>query len=75
MKHLELFDVNGCFGFGAYEKPEFETTTNLLEHMDYLGIERALVWHYEARDTNPTSGNKRLLKELDALPANFAERV
>lgn len=75
MKHLELFDVNACFGRGAYEKPEFETASDIIENMDYLGIERSLVWHYEARDVNPTSGNKLLLSEIAALPANLADRL
>ncbi len=75
MKRLKLIDVNACFGFGAYKKPDFETVTDLIQHLDYLGIERSLVWHYEARDVNPTSGNKLLLKEINELPVDLQKRV
>ncbi|MHC4872529.1 MAG: amidohydrolase family protein [Planctomycetota bacterium] len=68
MNDMQLFDVNGCIGKGAYEKPEFPGLKELIAHMDYLGIERNLVWHYQARDTNPTWGNKKLLDEMAQCP-------
>ncbi len=59
-----FFNVNGCIGRGAYEKPEFPTAGSLVEHLDYLQIDRSLVWHVEARDLNPMRGNRRLLQEI-----------
>ncbi len=64
MKHLSLFNVNGKIGNSAYEESEFPDIRNLLVHMDYLGVDRSLVWHVEARDLNPTYGNRRLLHEI-----------
>jgi len=64
METMPLFDVNGSVGKGAYRKPAFPTPGDMVAHMDYLGIERALVWHLEARDANPTWGNKKLLSAL-----------
>jgi predicted TIM-barrel fold metal-dependent hydrolase len=36
--------------------------------MDYLGVDRSLVWHLQARDLNPTWGNRALLQEIDVDP-------
>lgn len=74
MKYLQLFDVNNSIGLGAYEKPEFPGIKELLAHMDYLGVEKSLVWHYEARDSNPTWGNRNLIAEIDSFP-NGSERL
>lgn len=74
MKNLQLFDVNASIGKGAYEVPDFPDAKSLIDHMDYLGIERTLVWHYEARDTNPTWGNKNLLQEISSS-SDFQKRL
>lgn len=62
MQTLSYFDINGRFGSGAYEKAEYPTARDLLAQMDYLGIDRALVWHILARDLAPVAGN-RILSE------------
>ena len=59
-----LFNVNGSIGSGAYETPDYPTAGDFLRHLDYLGIDRSLVWHVEARDFNPTLGNRRLLAAI-----------
>jgi predicted TIM-barrel fold metal-dependent hydrolase len=69
MDNLPLFNVNGSVGRGAYETPDFADVAEFLEHMDYLGIDRSLVWHVESRDLNPQWGNKRLLKEIEEAGA------
>ena len=51
-------------GRGAYETPEFPNAESLLKHLDYLGIDRALVSSAEAMDYSPVNGNKRLLESL-----------
>jgi predicted TIM-barrel fold metal-dependent hydrolase len=61
---MRLFNVNACVGRGAYEEPDYPDIKSLISHMDYLGIDRTLVSHTEARDVNPTWGNKRLLREI-----------
>lgn len=65
MKDLMLFDINGNIGRGAYEKPVFPDAQSLVRHLDYLDIDRSLVWHISARDLSPLPGNKQLLKEIE----------
>ena len=31
-------NINGKFGMGAYEKPDFPELSDLLAHMDRLGV-------------------------------------
>lgn len=64
MENTPLFNINGNVGLGAYETPEFPAVSDFVAHMDYLGVDRSLLWHVEARDMNPTWGNKRLLREI-----------
>ena len=66
MNTLPLFNINGAIGRGAYETSQFPTPESFLEHLDYLGIDRSLVWHVVARDLNPMIGNRRLLEEIAA---------
>jgi predicted TIM-barrel fold metal-dependent hydrolase len=42
--------------------------------MDRLGIDRSLVWSTQARDHHASIGNRRLLAELDAMPADQRRR-
>jgi predicted TIM-barrel fold metal-dependent hydrolase len=65
MNNTQLFNVNALIGNGAYEEAQFPTAKSLVEHLDYLGIDRSLVSHVEARDLNPTWGNRRLLGEIE----------
>ena len=65
MNAISRFNVNGHVGRGAYETPEFPFLNDFIHHLDYLGIDRSLVWHVEARDSNPVWGNRRLLEEID----------
>lgn len=64
MSTSTLFNVNGSIGSGAYETPDYATVGDFLRHLSYLGIDRSLVWHVEARDFNPTLGNRRLLSTI-----------
>ena len=73
MDTIPLFNVNGLIGRGAYENAEFPTAVSLVNHLDYLGIDCSLVTHVEARDLNPTWGNRRLLKEI--AESGCAERL
>ncbi len=66
MNKTLLFNINGSIGRGAYEKPDFPAAIDFIRHLDYLEIDRSLVWHVEARDLNPTWGNRRLLQEIEA---------
>ena len=69
MNNLTFFNVNGSIGRGAYEIPDYPTAHDFIEHLDYLGIDRSLLWHVQARDLNPMIGNKQLLKEISEAGA------
>lgn len=64
----EFFNANGSFGYTAAARPEFPSASDLLLHMDRLGIHRSLVYHLQARDQNADEGNEALLKEIEACP-------
>ena len=64
MNKVNFFNINGSIGCGAYDTPEYPTAEDFASHLDYLGVDRSLVWHIQARDFNPATGNKRLLQEI-----------
>jgi len=66
MQNLSLFDLNGDIGRGAIENTPFADTQALLDHMDYLGIERCLVSHVRGRELGATIGNRMLVEEIAA---------
>jgi len=63
-----FFNANGSFGYAAAAKPDFPRASDLLLHMDRLGIQRSIVYHLRARDQNVDIGNSALLKEIEACP-------
>lgn len=65
MENLSFFNINGSVGRGAYEVPDYAGINDFIAHLDYLGIDRSLLWHIAARDINPTLGNKLLLEEIE----------
>ncbi|MFA7158314.1 MAG: amidohydrolase family protein [Kiritimatiellia bacterium] len=73
MKDNVFFNVNGGVGRGVYEHSDFPDMESFIAHLDYLQIDRSLVWHVEARNINPSWGNRKLLAEIDA--GGFAERL
>ena len=73
MDNTQLFNVNALMGNGAYEEAQYPNAESLVEHLDYLGIDRSLVSHVEARDLNPTWGNRRLLTEIDE--SGYSDRL
>ncbi len=72
-KKMAFFNINGSIGSGAYEEAQFPTAESLVEHLDYLGIEKSLVWHIAARDIHPSYGNRRLLEEIES--AKLGDRL
>ena len=73
MKDNVFFNVNGSVGRGVYEHSDFPDMGSFIAHLDYLQIDRSLVWHVEARDINPSWGNRKLLAEIDS--GGHAERL
>ncbi len=64
-----FFDASKYLGPGFPERPDFPTPKGLLAHLDRLGIDRALVWHTEARGPHPMPGNEQLVREIAAAGA------
>ncbi len=62
---MNYFSTPLPLGFGAYAKPEFPTPESLLRHLDYLGIDRALVYNITAQDYSPIVGNRELLRMIE----------
>jgi hypothetical protein len=62
---MNYFATPVKIGRGAYETPEFPDPKTLLAHLDYLGIDRALVYATEAVDYSPVNGNKLLIERLE----------
>ena len=68
MKSPFYLNVNGKYGLGAYEKPDFETLADLLSHLDRLGIWQTVAYHSNARDLHPVFGNRFLLEDIENTP-------
>ncbi len=74
MKSQYYINLNGKYGLGAYEKPEYATLSDLLKHMDRLGIWQTVAYHSNGRDLHPVYGNRFLLEDIKNTP-QAAERV
>ena len=66
-KPFALFDCNCMLGRAPVRQPgAFFAVDGLLEEMDRLGIEQALVYSSIAQHYDPATGNRLLLEELAA---------
>lgn len=64
-----LFDCNVWTGSNeAYPTGGIDTPDALLDEMDRVGIDRALVYHIEARAGNAKDGNDRLMEAIADSP-------
>ena len=61
---MNYFSTPQVIGRGAYAVPEFPTPESLIAHLDYLGIDRSLVYSVVAQDYSPVCGNKELLEAI-----------
>lgn len=59
---------------GAYEQPDFPTLSDLLSHMERLGIWQTVAYHSNACDLHPVYGNRFLLEDIKKIPG-AADRV
>ncbi len=65
----QVFDCSCCFGL--YRTRVFRyarTAVELLDEMDFCGIDRALVYHTSMRLADPNIGNERIVQETCGLP-------
>ena len=60
-----FFDCNKYIGPGFPQRPDFPEASDLLVHMDRLGIDRAVAWHTSARDPHPMAGNEQLIRGIE----------
>ena len=49
----KFVDCNKYIGPGFPQHPDFPKISDLLAHMDRLGIDRAVVWHTSAKTDQP----------------------
>ncbi len=68
---MQYFDLNYILGRGSSGEFGYDSVEDILQHMDYLNIDRALVFSAEARDWSGINGNRNLLKSLEP----FADRL
>ena len=62
-----FLDCNKYIGPGFPKNPDFPRATDLLVHMDRLGIDRAVAWHTNARNLYPMAGNEQLIHEIETF--------
>ena len=63
---LEIFDMNVMVGrYTVFNNNSFYKITDLIKHMDYYGIHKALVYHATAKEYDPEYGNMYLNKEIN----------
>jgi len=66
---LTFFDINTSIG--VWKHPNyggFETADELEAALDYLQVERAVVYHAQAHETHAPTGNQMLMEELSGHP-------
>ncbi len=68
MRSQYYCNINGKFGMGAYEKPEYPELKDLLNHMDRLGIWQTVAYHSNACDLHPVFGNRFLFEDIEKTP-------
>ena len=56
---MNYFAAPLMIGRGAFEEPDFPTPEKLIAHLDYLGIDRALVYNADALHYSPARENPR----------------
>lgn len=82
---MKFIDCNACIGMSVVNheitnhenfvvKEKIKAAQNaheLLEYMNYCGIEQALVWHQTMYDVDPEYGNEK----VSILPQQYADRL
>lgn len=61
---MQYIDLNYVLGKGSSGEPGYDTPESILQQMDYLDIDRAVVFSAEARDWSGINGNHMLLDSL-----------
>ncbi len=61
----EFFDVNCAVGDYSLKQLEYTSASELIQHMDFVGIKKAFVYHLSAQFYHPQKGNGMLLEEIE----------
>jgi hypothetical protein len=65
VKKIKFYDCNCILGRVSVSKPGFiYRSDQLLDVMDYFGIDDALVYHAWSKESHPAEGNKSLLDQV-----------
>ncbi len=68
---MNYFAAPIAIGRGAFAEPDFPTPEKLIRHLDYLDIDRALVYNVDALHYSPARENPRLLEMI----SRYADRL
>lgn len=69
MERLSFFDCNVVVGRRTVPRPENNLTLEqILEELQYAGIDEALVYHADAREYDPRVGNEQVTEICQAHP-------
>ncbi|MBE6884133.1 MAG: hypothetical protein E7487_05970 [Ruminococcaceae bacterium] len=61
-------NIDGFYGLGAYEEPEYRTLSDLLTQMNRLGIHVSVTAQAEGRDLSALFGNRKLMRDIAETP-------
>ncbi|MEM2914369.1 MAG: amidohydrolase family protein [Candidatus Bathyarchaeia archaeon] len=68
MMTMKFFDCNASLGPVSAPPPKIaKTAKDLLDEMDFCGIDEALVYHGAQMDDSPVVGNQLLIEETEGL--------
>lgn len=66
---MEFFDCNACYGiFSVPPNKRADSVSDLLEEMEWCGIQRAMVRHAAMVDESPIVGNPLLIEQIESYP-------
>jgi len=67
-------NINGKYGMGAYGIPQYPALSDLLCHLDHMGVWQTVAYHSNACDLHPVFGNRFLFEDIEKTPG-AKERV
>lgn len=74
MRSQYYCNINGKFGMGAYDQPQYPNLSDLLNQMDRLGIWQTVAYHSNSCDLHPVVGSRFLFEDIENTPG-AAERI
>jgi len=62
---MRYFNCNSVIGKNWQNAGDFATAAELIKHMDYLGVDRSLVYSEYAQGGSTMGGNRELLEMIE----------